>query len=116
MNRTVVQNICLTIVHDFSCFVWIFFLKQKSDNSITVRTSFQYVERQFGNKIEHIHRDNRGEYISNKLEDIFLMSAVFQELTLPFSPESNGIRERFYQIINTIVRSMIIPSPDFPCL
>jgi hypothetical protein len=77
---------------------------------------FNHVERQFGKKIKRIRSDNGGEYISNELKDFFLTSGVIHELTPPYSPESNGIAERFNQIINTIARSMTIAAPDFPCL
>jgi transposase InsO family protein len=77
---------------------------------------FNYVERQFGKKIKQIRSDNGGEYISNEFKDFFLTSGVIHELTLPYSPESNGTVERFNQTINTIARSMTIAAPDFPSL
>jgi transposase InsO family protein len=63
---------------------------------------FNHVERQFSKKIKRIRSDNGGEYISNELKDFFLTSGVIHELTLPYSPESNGIAERFNQTINMI--------------
>jgi hypothetical protein len=35
----------LTVIDDFSCVSWVFFLKQKSDTSIMLRTFFNHVER-----------------------------------------------------------------------
>jgi transposase InsO family protein len=66
--------------------------------------------------MKRIHSDNGGEYIRNELEDFFLTSGVIHELTPPYSPESNGIAERFNQTINMIACSMTIAAPDFPCL
>jgi transposase InsO family protein len=69
------------------------FKKQKSDPSITLHVFFNDIERQFSKKIEQIRSDNRGEYISNELKDLFLTNRVIHELTPPYSPESNGIVE-----------------------
>jgi hypothetical protein len=104
------------VIDNFSHFSWVFFLKRKSDKSITLRAFFNHVENQFGKKIKSICSDNWGEYINNELKDFFLTSGGIQELTPPYSPESNGIAECFDQTINTIVRSMTIATPDFPCL
>jgi transposase InsO family protein len=106
----------LTVIDDFSPFSWVFFLKRKSGTSITLRVFYNHVERQFGKKIKRIRSDNGSEYISNELKNFFLTSGVIHELTPPYSPESNGIAERFNQTINTIARSMTIAPPDFPCL
>jgi transposase InsO family protein len=106
----------LTVIDDFSRFSWVFCLKQKSDTTITLRAFFKYVELQFGKKIKRICSDKGYEYISNELKDLFLTNGVIHELTPPYSPESNGITERFNQTINTIACSMTISAPDFPCL
>jgi hypothetical protein len=45
-----------------------------------------------------------------------LKSGVIHELLPPATLESNGIAERFNQIINTIEHSMTIATVDFPCL
>jgi hypothetical protein len=74
------------------------------------------LKRQFGKQIKVIRSDNGGEYINNELKHFFLTSGVIHKLTPPYSPESNGIAERFNQTINTIARSMTIAATDFTCL
>jgi transposase InsO family protein len=106
----------VTVIDDFSHFSPVFFLKQKSDTSITLPAFLNHVERQFGKKIKQIRSDNGGKYISNELKDFFLKSGVIHELTPPYSPESNGIAERCHHTINTIACCMTIAAPDFPCL
>jgi hypothetical protein len=106
----------LTVIDDLSHVSWVFFLKRKSDSSITLRVFFNHIERQFGQKIKQIHLDNGGEYISNEFKGFFLTSGVIHELTPPYSPESNGIAECFNQTINTIAHLITITAPDFRCL
>jgi transposase InsO family protein len=91
----------VTFIDDFSRFSWVFFLKRKSDTSITLCAFFNHVERQFSKNFKRIRSDNGGEHISNELQDFFLTSGVIHKLTPPYSPESNGIAERFDQTINT---------------
>jgi transposase InsO family protein len=64
-------------------------------------TFFNLVKRQFSKQIKRIRSDNGDDYISNVLKDFFLKSGVIHELTPPYSPESNGIAERFNQKIIT---------------
>jgi hypothetical protein len=75
-----------------------------------------YFEIQFVKRINRIRTVNGGEYISNKFKDIFLTSGVIHKVTPPYSPESNGIAERFNHTINIIARSMSIAATDFPSL
>jgi hypothetical protein len=63
-----------------------------------------------------IRSHNGGKYINNEYKAVFLMSAVIDELTPPYSPESNGLAKRFTQTINTIVHAMTIAAPNFTCL
>jgi transposase InsO family protein len=106
----------LTVIDDFSRFSWVFFLKQKSDTSITPPACFTHVERQFGKKIKRIRTDKGSKYINNELKDLILTSRVIHELTPPYSPESDGIGNSVNYTINPIARSMTIAAPDFPCL
>jgi transposase InsO family protein len=106
----------LTVIDHVSGVSWVFFLKQKSDTSITLHAFFNHVKRQFSKMIKRIRRDNSGEYISHELKYFFLQSGVLNKLTPPYLPKSNGIAECLNQTINTIARSMTIAAPDFPFL
>jgi transposase InsO family protein len=116
MNRILVLNIFLTGIDDFSCFSWVFFLKHKSDTSITLRTFYNHVERQFGKTIKQIHSDNGGKYINNELKHFFLTHRVIHKVIPPYSAESNDIAEPCNQINNMTAHSITIGDLDFPCL
>jgi hypothetical protein len=66
--------------------------------------------------IKLIRSNNGGEYISNELNNFFLINSVIHQLISPYSPKSNRITESCNQIINTIVHSMTIAILDFPTL
>jgi transposase InsO family protein len=81
-----------------------------------LRALFNHVDRHFGKKIKRICNDNGSKYIRNEFKDFVFISGVIDELTPPYSPQSNGIAEQFNQTINTIACSMTIAALDFPCL
>jgi transposase InsO family protein len=103
----------LTMIDDFSHSSWVVCRNQKSNTSITIRTFFQHLERQFSKIIKRMRYDNGGNYISNELKDCFLTSSVVHEFTPPYSPESNGIAERFNQTVKSIMHSMTLATLDF---
>jgi hypothetical protein len=43
-ESSVSSKYLLTIIDDFSCFSWVFFVKRKLDTSITLRAFFNHVE------------------------------------------------------------------------
>jgi hypothetical protein len=69
----------LTVIDNFSRFSWVFYLKRKSDTSITLRAFFNHVERQFSTEIKRIRSENGGEYISNELKDFLLTSGAIHK-------------------------------------
>jgi hypothetical protein len=99
-----------------SYFSWVFVLTDKLDTSITLAAFLNQVDIQFAKKINQIGSVNSGEYIKNKFKAFFLTSGLIHELTPSYSPESNGIAERFNLTMNIIACSTTIVSPDFHCL
>jgi hypothetical protein len=56
----------LTVIDDIFHFLPVFFLKRKSDTSITLRAFVNHVERHIGKTMKRIRSYNGGEYISNE--------------------------------------------------
>ena len=56
---------CLSVICIRSKFVWVFFLKRKSDASLALTNFIAMVETQFKKKILKWHDDKGGEFVSN---------------------------------------------------
>jgi transposase InsO family protein len=49
-----------------------------------------FVEKQIGHQLKCLRSDNGGEYISNN----FNYEGIQQQLTIPHTPQQNGVAER----------------------
>ena len=60
----------LIIIDDFSCKVWVFFLKQKGDVFSTFKDWKTMIEKQTGRQVKCLHTDNRLEFCSDKFNTL----------------------------------------------
>ena len=66
------------------------------------------VEKTTGKKLQTVRTDNGGEYTSQKLEAYLKSEGVKHELTIPRTPEQNGVAECLNRILMESITSMLI--------
>ena len=71
---------------------------------------FSRVERSTGRKLKTLHSNNGGECISADFEKCLKKEGVRHELTVPKTPEQNGVAERVNRTLVEAVRSMLADS------
>ena len=71
---------------------------------------FSRVERSTGRKLKPLHTDNGGECVSADFEKCLKKEGVRHELTVPKTPEQNGVAERVNRTLVEAVRSMLADS------
>ena len=84
----------VTFIDDYSRCCAVYFMKQKSEvfekfkefEAITTNTS--------GCGIVRLLTDNGGEYLTKEFVDYLKSRGIQHELTVPYSPEQNGVAER----------------------
>ena len=93
---------------------WVDFLKKKEDALRYLKNFVQYVQVQFKTTIRIIRSDNGGEYDSQEAREWMTSMGIIQELTMPDSPEQNGIDERTNGILLSRARAQLIAAglPD----
>lgn len=84
----------LTFIDDYSRKVFVYFLKNKSDVFETFVSFRNYIEKQTGEKIKILRSDNGGEYVSKEFEGYLNKHGIKHEMTIPHTPEQNGVAER----------------------
>ena len=98
----------VTFIDDHTRFVWIYVLKDE------VFQKFQewktQVEKTTGKKIKTLRSDNGGEYTSNAFTSFLTEEGIKHELTMPHTPEQNGVAERLNRTLMESVRTMLADS------
>lgn len=100
----------MSIVDDNSRKVFIYTLKTKGevfDKSIEFKN---LAENQTGRKIKAIRSDNGKEFENKKFDEYAKENGVVLQRTIAYTPEQNGVAERFNRTIMEKVRAMIFDS------
>jgi hypothetical protein len=83
----------LIFVDDFSCFIWIFFLRKKSKVFRQLKDFKSFFETQSGKKIKILRTDNGGEYVNHEIQYICHEAGIYLQCTVPYNPQQNRVAE-----------------------
>ncbi|KAK2979863.1 hypothetical protein RJ640_002776 [Escallonia rubra] len=97
----------LLFIDDYSRKTWVYFLKQKSEVFSTFKRFKALVEKQSGYQIKAMRSDRGGEFISKEFKAFCEQNGIHRPLTIPYSPQQNGVVERKNRSIVNMTRSML---------
>ena len=100
----------LTFIDDKTRYVWVFILKQKDQVFEKFLEWKALVEKSTGRNLKALRTDNGGEYTSAEFEAYLKKEVVRHELTVPKTPEQNGVAERMNRTLVETMRSMLADS------
>ncbi|KAL4280140.1 hypothetical protein GQ457_03G000400 [Hibiscus cannabinus] len=86
---------------------WVYFLKQKSEAFGAFKNFKALVEKESGFEIKSLRSDRGGEFTSNEFNDFCKANGIRRPLTVPRSPQQNGVAERKNRTILNMARSML---------
>ena len=92
----------LTFVDDKTQYPWVYVLKVFK-RFIEWKTM---VERSAGGEVKVLHSDSGGEYTGRHFVEYLSSEGVSHELTVPKTPEQNGVAERLNRTLMEMVRTM----------
>ena len=98
----------LSFIDDKTHFTWVYMLKKKDEVFQKFREWKAMVERESGHRLKTLRTDNGGEYTSTEFKEYLETEGVRHELTIPKTPEQNGVAERMNRTLVEAVRSMLI--------
>nr|GEY54007.1 hypothetical protein [Tanacetum cinerariifolium] len=84
----------ITFTDDYSRYGYVYLLKHKHEVFETFKVFKSEVENQLGKTVKAIRSDRDGEYISQEFKDYLKACGIVQQLTLPYTPQHNGVFER----------------------
>jgi hypothetical protein len=84
----------LVIVHDYSCFTWVFFLHDKSKTQEVLKKFLKREQNEFDTKFKKIRSDNGSKCKNIKVENYRYQEGIKHEFFVPYTPQQNGVAER----------------------
>lgn len=97
----------LTFIDDLTRYTWVYMLKSKDQVFEKFKEWKALVENSSGHKVKILRSDNGGEYTSKEFTTYLKREGIRHQLTVPKTPEQNGIAERMNRTLVEAVRSML---------
>ncbi|KAE8670896.1 Detected protein of unknown function [Hibiscus syriacus] len=97
----------VTFIDDFSRYVWVFFMKEKSDAFSKFKEFRELAEGEVRKMICCLRTENGGEYSSNEFSQYLRECRICHQYTCANTPQQNGVAERKKLYLAEICRSML---------
>jgi len=96
-----------TFIDDYSRHGVVYYLKSK-DQCVAAFTKFlAWAENQTSERLLALHSDRGGEYLSRAVRSILDLKGIEHKLTMPHTPQQNGLAERWNRTLLDKARAMI---------
>uniref|UniRef100_A0A146LH62 Retrovirus-related Pol polyprotein from transposon TNT 1-94 n=3 Tax=Lygus hesperus TaxID=30085 RepID=A0A146LH62_LYGHE len=103
----------MIFVDDYTRKIFVYILRYKNQAFSTFLKVKALLENETNSKIKVLRTDNGTEYVNSEFSDFLEKSGIRHEVTIPHTPEQNGVAERANRTICEMARSMLLES-DLP--
>ncbi|KAM1422622.1 hypothetical protein ACFX2I_004733 [Malus domestica] len=94
----------VTLIDEYTRYVWIFPMSNKSDVFQIFVRFYHFVFTQFGVHIKGLQTDGGGEYVSKAFTDFLASKGISSFISCPYTPQQNGVAERKHRhIVETAI-------------
>ena len=100
----------VTFIDDFTRYCFVYFMNSKAEVVEKFKEFKHLVENQLNKSIKALRIDNGLEYVNSHLSKILKNNGIIHEKTVAYSPEQNGLAERFNRTLPECMRSMLMDS------
>jgi transposase InsO family protein len=100
----------LTFIDDFSRMAFTYFLKFKDQVFSKFKELKAAAELETGRRIKTLRTDNGREYVNANFTKFLSECGIKDQLTIVYTPEQNGVAERFNRTVCEKARAVMIDS------
>ena len=97
----------ITFTDDFSRYGYIYLMRHKSESFEKFKLFKNEVQNHLGKNIKTLRSDRGGKYLIQNFDDHLKDCGIVSQLTLPGTPQWNGVSERRNRTLLDMVRSMM---------
>ena len=97
-----------TFIDDKSRYMCVYFLKSKDEVFDAFKTYKSFVENQTDFKIKCLRTDNGKEFVNKSFNEFLSSNGIKRQLTVPYTPQQNGIAERANRTLVELSRCMLL--------
>lgn len=101
------KNYFVLFVDQYTHYCVTYLLTYKSDVFAAFKDFVAKSEAKFNTKLVNLYCDNGGEYLSTEMKSYCVNKGISYHLTVPRTPQLNGVSERMVRTITEKARSMI---------
>ncbi|KAL0409127.1 UNVERIFIED_CONTAM: Retrovirus-related Pol polyprotein from transposon TNT 1-94 [Sesamum radiatum] len=97
----------ILFIDDFTRKTWVYFLKHKSEAFEIFKRFKTRVEKESGFEIKALRTDRGGEFTSNEFKAFCELHGIRRPMTVPRTPQQNGVAERKNRTVLNMARTML---------
>ena len=97
----------MSFVDEFSRKIWTYLLKVKSEVFENLKKFTAMTEKQSRKKLKILRTNGGGKFNSIEIEAFCTDKGILHEVTVPYTPQHNGVVERRNRTMMNMVRSML---------
>lgn len=101
------SNYFVTFIDDYSRFTVVYPMKTKNEVLDRFNQYRRMVENLHNTKVKTLRSDNGGEYTSKEFDEYLAKHGIKRRLTIPGTPEQNGVAERMNQTLLDMTRCLV---------
>ena len=97
----------ITFIDDYSRYGVVYLISHKSEALSCFKTFMNIVENQLDRRIKALRTDRGREYLSEEFKTLCDEKGIEHQLSIPRTPQYNGVAERRNRTLLDMVRSML---------
>lgn len=101
------KNYFVTFIDDYTHYTVTYLMTAKSEVLKCFKDFVAKSENLFNTKVTNLYCDNGREYLSNEFKEFCVSKGITYHLTVPYTPQQNGVSERMNRTLTEMARTMV---------